>query len=404
MDAQGFGAASRFWGALIVNIRPHNLRAMLDDSAGRPENAGDSCQADPLQHAKDGFVLFGAGAIGRTTLQKLRTRGIEPLCFSDNNPALWNSYVDRLAVLSPTEAARRFGDRAVFVVTIYTGAAVRRQLRAMKLSAISFAALFQRYADTFLPYYALDRPAQVYAQRDRVLAGLPLWHDEISRQEYLAQVRYRLFLDEDLPPSEPAPMAYFPNTLARPLEDEVFVDCGAFDGDSLRAFLVCRRATFRRVIAIEPDRSNFRQLQACVDKLSPELQSNIQLENLALADFSGDLSFSASGSVRSLAASSGSTTVSCTRLDDLLANAAPTFLKMDIEGSEPSALRGGAKVIAAQLPVLAICLYHRQSDLWEIPLLIKSLSDQYCLFLRRHSDDCWEQICYAVPHARLAGN
>jgi hypothetical protein len=74
---------------------------------------------------------------------------------------------------------------------------------------------------------------------------------------------------------------------------------------------------------------------------------------------------------------------------------------MDIEGSELQALEGAQNTIRKHVPALSICLYHRQEDLWTIPLFIASLSDKYRLFLRRHSDDCWEQICYAIPAERL---
>jgi hypothetical protein len=74
---------------------------------------------------------------------------------------------------------------------------------------------------------------------------------------------------------------------------------------------------------------------------------------------------------------------------------------MDIEGAEMDALKGTRKTIRAHAPVLAICLYHTQEHLWEIPLLLQSFSDQYAFFLRRYSDHCWESVCYAVPRERL---
>jgi hypothetical protein len=74
---------------------------------------------------------------------------------------------------------------------------------------------------------------------------------------------------------------------------------------------------------------------------------------------------------------------------------------MDIEGSEPDALAGAGRILREDEPVLAICLYHRQEDLWQIPLQIKAANSNYRMFLRRDSDDCWEQVCYAIPERRL---
>jgi hypothetical protein len=88
-------------------------------------------------------------------------------------------------------------------------------------------------------------------------------------------------------------------------------------------------------------------------------------------------------------------------LDDLLPSTIPTFIKMDIEGAEPDALRGASKLIAEHTPVLAICLYHAQEHLWQIPLLLQSLNSTYNFYLRRYADECWEIVCYAVPKSRL---
>src|SRR5215471_18818556 len=65
------------------------------------------------------FVLFGSGNMGRRVLARLRQDGIEPLAFSDNGRGRWGSTIDGLPVLSPSDAAARYGRNAAFIVTIY---------------------------------------------------------------------------------------------------------------------------------------------------------------------------------------------------------------------------------------------------------------------------------------------
>src|SRR5580704_230843 len=65
------------------------------------------------------LVLFGAGNLGRRLLRCLRQDGIEPRAFADNSPSMWGSNIEGLTVFSPEEAAKRFGQRAAFVVTIW---------------------------------------------------------------------------------------------------------------------------------------------------------------------------------------------------------------------------------------------------------------------------------------------
>ena len=88
-------------------------------------------------------------------------------------------------------------------------------------------------------------------------------------------------------------------------------------------------------------------------------------------------------------------------LDELARGVAPTYIKMDIEGAEVEALVGARTLISTWHPLLAICLYHRQSDLWRIPLLIHSLYPGYSHFLRAHEPDGWQTVGYFVPPGRL---
>jgi len=70
--------------------------------------------------------------------------------------------------------------------------------------------------------------------------------------------------------------------------------------------------------------------------------------------------------------SSSGTIIQCVALDDTLIGWHPTYIKMDIEGAEYDALLGAERLIRSYKPVLAICVYHRPQDIWEIPQLINS--------------------------------
>src|SRR3954470_19182151 len=61
------------------------------------------------------IVLFGAGNLGRRTSAGLRSIGIEPLCFIDNNEARWGESLEGIPVLSPSIGAQRYGAHATFV-------------------------------------------------------------------------------------------------------------------------------------------------------------------------------------------------------------------------------------------------------------------------------------------------
>ena len=54
-------------------------------------------------------------------------------------------------------------------------------------------------------------------------------------------------------------------------------------------------------------------------------------------------------------------------------------------------------MIGRQHPKLAVAVYHRPSDLWEIPKLITALYSGYRLYLRQHNAGIIESVIYAVP-------
>src|SRR4029077_1924515 len=94
-----------------------------------------------------------------------------------------------------------------------------------------------------------------------------------------------------------------------------------------------------------------------------------------------------------------STTVTAVALDDVLVGWRPTFIKMDIEGSEVNALIGARTLIGSNRPSLAICVYHRPDDLWRIPLLVSSWRELegYRYYLRAHAFDGFDTVLYANP-------
>ena len=93
------------------------------------------------------------------------------------------------------------------------------------------------------------------------------------------------------------------------------------------------------------------------------------------------------------------------KLDDVLLKEGivPTYIKMDIEGSEIPALNGAAELIKKYMPMLGICVYHKLDDLFTIPNLIFELQKNstsgkdYKYYLRQHSYGTDELVFYAVP-------
>lgn len=83
------------------------------------------------------------------------------------------------------------------------------------------------------------------------------------------------------------------------------------------------------------------------------------------------------------------------RIDDEVQDEKVTFIKMDIEGAELDALKGAKDTILRDKPKLAICIYHKKSDLYELPGYILSLVPEYKLCVRHYTSISWETVLYA---------
>ena len=244
---------------------------------------------------EDAIVLFGAGGLGRRTLAGLRALGIEPLAFADNAQPLQGTEVEGVPVLAPAEAVARHSDRATFVTTIW--GAVPRTQSAGRLQRdqraqleglgcrriVSFTTLYCKYPETFLPYFAMDLPHKVLEHRDAIRQAFDLMGDEISRREFIAQVKQRISHDFDALSPAIEEEQYFCDSLFGPTPGEVFVDCGAFDGDTLKEFLArwARRLAGYRYVALEPDPINFAKLTAYVASLPAEVATRVEARQVA---------------------------------------------------------------------------------------------------------------------------
>jgi FkbM family methyltransferase len=388
-------------------------RSELEELLSEPVGEAQRRAAESFDRLSGGrhIVLMGAGGLGRRTLAGLRRRGVEPLAFADNAIARQGTTLEGLPVLSPETAAREFGPRAAFVVTIWGAnsphrfAQSREQLRSLGCDVVSsFPALFWKYPEALLPFYLQDLPSRLLDDRVAVLRAFDLWEDDASRAEYVAQVRFRLSADFDGLSHPVGHPQYFPDDLFTWSGDEWIVDGGAYDGDTVRMVSTMHGDRFGHHLALEPDPANFIRLQETVAALSPGARVKVDCRQVALGSERRTLHLDATGtaaSATSVVRSAGTIAVNAETLDSLVDGARPTFIKLDIEGFEMEALQGARKTIQRHAPVLAVCVYHRQNHLWRIPLLLRELRDDYAFFLRPHNEEGWDLVCYAVARARL---
>lgn len=173
---------------------------------------------------------------------------------------------------------------------------------------------------------------------------------------------------------------------------EIFMDLGAYDGDTIREFIDFTNGEYEEIIAVEADEKNFKKLTANTAELK-----NISTYNLAAWDKADILHFEKKKGRNSKLSSHGTVEVKADSVDNILNGKKITVLKMDIEGSEEKALDGAFGTITEHKPKLYVCAYHRNSDMFALPLKIHEMCKDYKIyFCHNPYIPAWESNFYCT--------
>ena len=178
---------------------------------------------------------------------------------------------------------------------------------------------------------------------------------------------------------------YFDLDLISSCNNEVFVDLGAYTGDSIISFLRNYGDTYNKIYAYEITPETY---QVLVSNLKD--YPNIVCYLKGVGDKKGAISVVNSG----VDASANTVLVHpdgdipLVTLDEDISEAI-TMIKMDIEGFEQVALNGAVNHIKNDHPKLLISVYHKNEDLWKIPKMIKEIDSSYQFYLRYHGGNIY---------------
>ncbi|MDD5209356.1 MAG: FkbM family methyltransferase [Elusimicrobiales bacterium] len=347
---------------------------------GRAEVDGEALEA----LGRLPFVLYGDGWYTPYMREYLASFGLKPAaCFVDDGCAASPGTVNF------EEVKRRFEKFSV-VIAFANSRLAGEKLRKKNCGQI--AGIYAFDVMGALLDYKIDR-AYVERHKDQFSAVNEMLCDELSRETYAAFLGSKLGAGADLLHDVLRKDQYFPEGIIKLSDREVFVDGGAYTGDTLLTFIRKMDGKYAKCYAFEPEPAAAAKLSAMVSRR--EFPA-VRVIAKGLWDKAATLRFSASEGTRASAVSgAGSTSIEADTIDSQAPDA--TYIKMDVEGAELEALKGAAATIKRNRPKLAICLYHKPGDLFEIPLFIKSLVPEYRFYLRQHQPVSCELVLYAVP-------
>lgn len=171
--------------------------------------------------------------------------------------------------------------------------------------------------------------------------------------------------------------------LIKPGPDEIYLDLGAYTGDTLEELGRLTDWRWRLALAVEPDRRNCRKLRQTAEALASR-NLPVEVYESGIWDRAGALDFSDSGGRQSTFVGAAKKSVAVTTIDEVAAGRPVSYIKMDVEGAEAQAIAGGRATIARYKPKIFLAAYHYDADIFRLPLLLWDLVPAYKIYLRKH--------------------
>lgn len=333
--------------------------------------------------SSDEYVIYGTGQYAISVMHKLSSYNIKPVAFCDTHRVgevfEGREIQDVKEVISGSN-----GNQKVIIATL-------RFYQEIKETLLQYIS-----EENILPYYGVECLGfkEFVSERKEEFSELcDMLSDETSKEVLLKVLAGRTAVDFDYFEEVCEGDQYFAKDLVALSEDEVFVDCGAFTGDTLNEFIQHSENKFNKVFCFEPSDTTFLELQKTLDDHNGD--ERVQLIKGGLYRETTQLGFlehnlSAGNSINE----NSENLIQVYAIDEVIEERI-SFIKMDIEGAELDALIGAKETILKYKPKLAISIYHKFEDYLEIPKYIKSLNLDYKFYVRHHTECHGDTILYA---------
>lgn len=242
-----------------------------------------------------------------------------------------------------------------------------------------------------------------YKNQKKIFYTYNLLKDYISKKIFINLINFRItgkinYLEYSL-----NNMLNNKNDLLNFNDNEVFIDIGAYNGDTIKEFLKINNNKFKKIYAFECDKKNFLKLKKNIVE-----NNQIKLYNIAIFNKKTKVIISGNATRNTYIINNNNNflynqiknnyyEIEADKLDNLIFEH-PTYIKYDVEGTEMLALQGSKKIIKNYLPKLCISIYHKNNDMFDIPIFINQISKKYDFYIRQIPHiPCWDTMLYCIP-------
>lgn len=352
-----------------------------------------------LRSLKLPIIIFGAGGGREFNLYYLRKLGINPVAICDNDSNKWNIVVDDIRVQSFDQIKEKYEDAYFYISANCFYFDIFKQITEAGYKEENIS----RH-DIILQFLGEENAYSYYKTKENELDYLyKQLADDKSREVLLNRMAFYRTRNRKYMMDVRTENQYFDASVYDVRNIRCYIDSGMYTGDSIESFISNVGNDFDKIYGFEPDE------KFChIAKKAYNNCENIVCVQSANSDVDGVINVSDAGKIMKsierdtfkMESETGDTFRVC-KLDSYFYDKEDKIdmIKMDIEGAELAALKGAKEVIQKFKPLLAICVYHKITDLLEIPKYCMGLGVPYDIYLRHYSDSSLETVCYFIPTA-----
>lgn len=346
------------------------------------------------------IICFGAGQKGKQTLELLRERGIFPIAFCDNNKDLIGKNINDLQVLSYEELKQTYSEYTILITTTieYALEIKNNLLNHGEKNKIYFMANPFKVENKFLSIEDIKNDVENY------ISCYNIFDDDLSKEIFIEFLYWKATgdLSASLIYTDKNEINEFFDKDIIKWDNGIYIDVGAYTGDSLLRFFNYSDGRYKHIYAIEPDESSFLDLKNFVKfgripnvtLIQKACWSNIENKEWHSASDIG-YSYESSNLYRNI-----SETISLVEADiennkctniietDTIDNmffgkVTPELIKLDVLASEVPILYGAEKLIKSTKPNIIMEMGTNSNHLTECMLFLYRLNSDYSFVLRQ---------------------
>lgn len=336
-----------------------------------------------LKNCKKNIVLYGTGNGADKILDELEKREISASAVFASDGFIRERFFRGFKVMSFSAIKDMFAD---FIVLMCFGSNRSEVLENVK----KISAECEFYAPD-VPVYGENIFDLFFYQRniDKFNAVRELLADDFSKKTFDMHIQYKItgdiqyLYDCETSKQEESRLIELP-------ENAVFVDLGAYNGDTVKEFIE-KCPDYKKIYAVEPDKRSFRKLINNVGQYE-----NIECIRAVIGDKNEETFFSDKKGRGSHEDFSGECVPKKT-LDCLLDGEKADFIKIDVEGNELQTIEGARETIKKYKPKMLVSCYHRSEDLFTLVLKIMEINPEYKVYMRHLPYiPAWDSAFYFV--------